>query len=1177
MLEHKEYSKVMQILERMECSAHTDAMWEQLLNKCREECLLGLVVRCAVALGNMSLARYYRKIMKISSTAKTINKESSGHSSRSDGSFQQDWMIQAKMLQWNKEFQNAEDLYVSHNRIDEALHMYENVKMFPNAIALASRSNHPETSKMKDRFMQWLLDTDQCDKAATIHVSTENYIQAIELYMNANLPAKAATVILHFGIVQPSHLLERVCNALEDVEMYETAGDIYQRCLGQRQRALERFVQTNAFSKAVAIAREYVPNQVVSLEEAWGDYLSSIHHIEDALSHYREAHALRKAIQLAISSKLWDKASIFMQQVDDSDDGFHIFYEQLADHYIAINQLQTAETYLKKANSYEKIVLMYANAFMWDRAISVAKSSLSQETMLTLFTEQAVKMEHQGHLQQAEALYLSIHKSDCAIEMYKKHRDYSKVIELVSKYCAQETLVETHNLLAKQLEMEGNQKEAEHHFASAGNWLAAVNMYRKHDLWEEAIRVAKYSGDTEHIQRVAYAYAVHKGGTLGVPLLAQTNLLTAAIDFAAANASLEHALELARDHCPDKMPNLHFQYAVQLEDEQRYLEAEEQFVKANKTREAIDMYIHRHSWPDAVRVATQFQPSSIPIVFVAQAQLAVKEHDFELAEEMFLRANKPELVLQMYQNQGLFNDAMRIAETYVPHLVDKLNLSSSSPSSSSSQQQQHNNHCVIKEDYLQKGLSMQHEQRYNDAIDMYLQAIQNDTLDMNDLQQIWTSAIQVATSFCPDRYQQVLQTVTSRLVDIGNHESAIDILYQVNEMEDAVNLAIQYKCWNKAMSMSKGHRSLADRVTKAMEYHTMVTTNTEEATSSDVMLNSESSLDIYASQGEWTKIWTLLNTSKASNQICTKYAALQMQQALASKDDLSIFNAVETLYNHAAPDYDSHCELYINLTQTILSFDMQRQSALDYNEMIQRLRSVLYTLRSTMNHSNEELEHVFLTIHFTAMLQNFIRYEMLEQACKCALTLLQYSGTWIPADKAYYTAGQMCMQQNYNSLAFQLFNHYIDLIEAMEDNTDGGQTSIPNKDFSMTSLLYNNSTTIVPSHHYVTQEETREEVRDWVLSQCIDPDLDPSLPTRQNAKGTIYEVLYSDPISLLSSSASTNTRYCRMTGYPLDLDPNVMIIETQDEERITVNKDDWSLLVSKTNKCPWTEEDQSIE
>ena len=47
---------------------------------------------------------------------------------------------------------------------------------------------------------------------------------------------------------------------------------------------------------------------------------------------------------------------------------------------------------------------------------------------------------------------------------------------------------------------------------------------------------------------------------------------------------------MAKLNAKHKVPDVHLKYALYLEDEQRYKEAEDHFVKAGKPSEAINMY-----------------------------------------------------------------------------------------------------------------------------------------------------------------------------------------------------------------------------------------------------------------------------------------------------------------------------------------------------------------------------------------------------------------------------------------------------------------------------------------------------------------------------------------------------------------------------------------------------------
>ena len=48
-------------------------------------------------------------------------------------------------------------------------------------------------------------------------------------------------------------------------------------------------------------------------------------------------------------------------------------------------------------------------------------------------------------------------------------------------------------LIVQEMEAEGQQRQAEHHYCAAGDWKGAVNMYRAADMWEESYRVSKFN------------------------------------------------------------------------------------------------------------------------------------------------------------------------------------------------------------------------------------------------------------------------------------------------------------------------------------------------------------------------------------------------------------------------------------------------------------------------------------------------------------------------------------------------------------------------------------------------------------------------------------------------------------------------------------------------------------
>ena len=62
----------------------------------------------------------------------------------------------------------------------------------------------------------------------------------------------------------------------------------------------------------------------------------------------------------------------------------------------------------------------------------------------------------------------------------------------------------------------------------------------------------------------------------------ENGLIEAAIDFEANSERFDDAFRLAENHARYKLPDVHLKFALHLEDDNRFKEAEEEFIKANK-------------------------------------------------------------------------------------------------------------------------------------------------------------------------------------------------------------------------------------------------------------------------------------------------------------------------------------------------------------------------------------------------------------------------------------------------------------------------------------------------------------------------------------------------------------------------------------------------------------------
>ena len=459
----------------------------------------------------------------------------------------------------------------------------------------------------------------------------KKYQEAINLYLEGGLPARAAHVVNHYGVSPPQQLFEAIASALLKAGMFEKAGDFFEK-LQMNERAIDAYKKGHSFRRAVELSRKAFPGYVVSLEEAWGDYLVSQKQVDPAINHYIEANQHIKAIEASINSRQWTKAVQIVDSQDPNDPITKKFYKLIASHFEDQRQYAEAEKYYIKAGMRQEAVEMYTRNNLWDLAHKVAKMYMSEQEISALYINQAQQYEMANKYKEAERLYLKVNEPDLAIHMYKNAAQYDSMIRLVSIY-RKDLLLKTHQSLAVQLEKDHNYKQSEYHYVQAKEWKAASNMYREAGQWEDAIRVAKLHGGVGASKQVVFAWAVQLGGEMGAKLLTKFGLVEQAIEYAIESGHFEHAVELASTSHKSKLPYVHLKHAMYLEDEGRFKEAEDSFVKANKPKEAIDMYIHQHDWINAMRVADTYDPTSITDILVAQARVAFERKDYEHAEQ----------------------------------------------------------------------------------------------------------------------------------------------------------------------------------------------------------------------------------------------------------------------------------------------------------------------------------------------------------------------------------------------------------------------------------------------------------------------------------------------------------------------------------------------------------------
>merc|ERR1719502_698098 len=1060
------------MLERLELTSETESMWEQLSQLALQREDLETAERCFGAVGNVSKARYLHKVNNMISAVEA----ESGIPDSGISHFR----VQSKLAGLNGELARAEQLLLQQGLVEDAMEMYQELHKWEESISVAEQRQHPEVATLKSNYFKWLTQTGQEEKAAEQMEREHDLVSAIHLFLKGGLPARAAAVVSRHEAREQfqAALLETIAGQLFAAGMFEKAGSFFER-LDDPRRAMDCYRKGQAYGRAVDLSRRcFQGRDVVELELLWGDHLVACKNPDAAINHYTEAGAYVKAIEAAISCRQWPKASQIVETLDANEAKPYLL--QIAKHYETSRNYDEAERFYLRGGAPQDAVEMYSKANKWEKAHRVATQHMTQAEVAMLYITQAHRLEQAGKFKEAERLYVMVHEPDLAINMHKKNRRYDDMIRLVTSY-RKELLAETHLHLAQQLETEGNFKLAERHYVEANDWGSAVNMYRANDLWDEAIRVAQRHGGPNASKKVSYAWAVSLGGEAGAKLLTKFGLIEQAIDYATESGAFEHAFALARASKKEKLPEVHLKFAMYLEDEGRFDEAEKEFIQADKPKEAIDMYVHQQDWVNATRVAEANDPGSMPDVFVAQAKACIERSEFTKAESLYVRAKKPEMAVKAYKDASRWNDATRIAREFLPHKVGELAEEHNAYLRGDSEPDKHDQ-MVAPARQLEEG------REFSKAIDAYLALTAARTKNHDFLEEVWENAVKLAMNHVPERIAEVVEIVSKRLIEISRYAQAAELYEGIDKHREAIAVYMQGGMWEQARELA---RQVGPKVEKEVnEAHRRSMAETGAAEDLVHSGNVSEGIEAYAQKGEWEKCREV--AEQQGPHMLVKYATLH-GAALMSQSTFA--GAAKVFATYGTSTSGNNIAMYKRLAKEILADsgdydggEVDTKSTRAILNLRQMLAKVVVGLRQAGDETTtRDFENLLWIAHMTAAKDVAEERGASEARRKLALALLKHIRV-IPADKAFYDAGQCSRQHNDLSMAFVFLNRYLDITEAMEEN-EASSTTLDNSDFVDTGIPTDFP---LPEKQFLADAD-REKVRNYVLELSMNEKVQQQL------------------------------------------------------------------------------------
>jgi intraflagellar transport protein 172 len=1071
--------------------------------------------------------------------------------------------VLARIALSNHQFKRAETLFVQQGRIEDAILMYLRLHKWREALLVAQANHHPREHAIRSAYFNYLVKTKQANVAGELKEAQGDYATALRLYLAEGYPVKAADLVIAHDMTEDTNLCQTVAQALLKQKAYEKAGQ-FMDTIRLHQQALEAYTRGHCYPQALDLARRAFPSEVVTLEEKYGDYLVAHKQMDAATNHYIQAGTYLKAINAALEARQWVKAVEIIDQMDSTS--AKPYYKRIAKHYVETKEYQNAERYFIQGGLSYDAVIMYTNAQLWDKAHQLASTYLPPAEVTKVYVTLAQDLEDKGNHKDAERLYLTVREPDLAISMYKKAQSYDNMLRLVRSHRG-ELLVDCNLHLAHQFEMDNNFKQAEGHFLAGNDWKAAVNMYRENELWEDCLRVAKARGGDEAYKQMAYAFAMSVGGDQGAKILQKRGLAEHAVDYAIDRSEFTEAFAIAQRTCQHKLPEVHLQYALALEDDENFEKAEQEFLAARKPKEAIAMWVHQQNWTEAMRVAEAHDQSAIMEIWEDKARKRLEAKDFTAAEECFIAAKKPEEAVKAYKQANMWEDAMRVAREQIPRMLQQLmqerTLHESRAGASGPQ---------TVEYLVSQAKMFEQQMNYTAAIQRYLTITSEHTQDTSILLNNWQAAALLAIDHIAERdmnqMMQVIGTISRRMCEIGRHQEAANIWLDANCDKEAIEVYLQGNMFEEARALAQRHApQFLPLVNQRLQEHLMSGGgNRGQGGAMDPLAraNPSAAIEVFIKRQQWDRVYELAaQQGEGQVQRYLVYHAVTLMKENRFLDTLRLFN------EKGMPVDTEHFHIYLRLCKEVFSFvpgvdEKKGQYQIGViEESHTMLREIMFKFVSELQDMDPQgtatrgFQRFLQIAHLLAQKPVAFTQDLRDLHAKICVSLLRHT-VEVPVDLTFYEAGEACRENNWLSMAFVLLNRFSDICDVIDDPDTG---DIDNGDFLVSDIP---TPVEVPlPETFNVGENEREEVSDWLITKATSAGagIEQALATRpcHNCNDDTYIA------SLRCHSCQIESPACIVTGYPVLPGQQVQCRTCQ----MPANRRDWNAWVSKTGQCPW--------
>lgn len=433
-----------------------------------------------------------------------------------------------------------------------ALDCYIKAKSFEQAIELARKEFPDEVVNLESKFGEYLLteardpgsavshlieagktlraleaaiQANQFDRAAEIssvlekvppvygkqiaeyYASRNDMDAAMEVLISCGLIRDALTLLNSKGQYNRSFKLARkfmsddeavdmmvtIASKLEEEEKYKEAEKVY-LTISDTDAAITMYKNIDQYDNVIRLVKQYHPDLLTDTHVHLAKELAGKGKLMEAETHYLAANDWKSAVQMYKNSDKWEDGYRVARSYGGSGVAKQVAFlwaESLQDPSSAV-KLLTRIGLLHQVIDFA----IETTSFTFAHDLVTAAGPDLKFKMNEIKFKNAIHLEKEGRLQEAELMYLQASRAKEAVLMYVHANSFPDAIRVTESHISDEAaLSDVLVAQAKYMLDSGGQdpdnlNRVESVLLRAGRIETAIKMYKERRMWEEAFRVA---------------------------------------------------------------------------------------------------------------------------------------------------------------------------------------------------------------------------------------------------------------------------------------------------------------------------------------------------------------------------------------------------------------------------------------------------------------------------------------------------------------------------------------------------------------------------------------------------------------------------------------------------------------------------------------------------------------